>query len=146
MYAWLITWESTTKNKIPIDPLVAIFSSKKSKRWIKEYVENIYLFNYYLPTDWVYYANRRKLFPDKAIEHPIPYGNGGFCCGANPWLLARIVSELKIESNDNDNFEIISWREPPIYKWNDKNKDIPVIAKNGIIRTIEREIKNPYIN
>ena len=146
MNAWIITWESTSKKKVGKDPLVAIFSSRKSKRWIKEYIENICIFKFYQPSEWVYYANRRTHFPDKAIEYQIPNGNGGFSCGSNPFLSARIVSEIKIESNENDNFEIISWREPPIYKWKDKNNDIPVIAKNGIIRTIKREIRNPYIN
>ncbi len=146
MYAWLITWESTSKKKVGKDPLVALVSSRKSKNWIKEYIENIYLFKFYQPLDWAYYANRKKLFPDKAIEQCIPSGNGGFVCGDNPSLSARIVSDLKIESNEKDNFEIISWREPPRYKWKDKNNDVPVIAKNGIIQTIEREIKNPYIN
>ena len=145
MNAWIITWEWIGGHAAVSDPLVAIFSSRKSEKWIKEYIENFYLFKFYQIADWAYYAKDRKrkeLIDTAKIHHP-PDGNG-ITCGESPWLYGRIVSDLKIETNNENNCEIISWREPPIYQWKDKNHDDIEFLKEGKKRTIERKERNPY--
>lgn len=143
MNAWIITWEWLGGHVAVDDPLVAIFSSRKTEKWIKEYIENLYFFNFYQIVDWAYYANRRNKLKLNTIIHRIPNGNG-ITSGENPWLYGRVVSNLKIETNDENNCEIISWREPPIYQWKDENHDDIEFLREGIKKTIERKERNPY--
>jgi hypothetical protein len=60
----------------------------------------------------------------------IPHG-GRMICGYNPWLHARIVSDLKIESDDERDCEVIRWREPPVFQWKalcaNVNETLPIL-------------------
>lgn len=143
MNAWIITWEWVGGHAAVGDPLVAIFSSRKSEKWIKEYIENLYFFNFYQTVDWAYYANKRKKLNLNTIINRIPNGNGIFC-GENPFLWGRVISDLKIKTNDGNNSEIISWREPDIYRWKDESHDDVEFLKEGEKRTIERKHRNSY--
>jgi len=43
MKVWIITWDWIGDHAAVSDPLVAIFSSRKTDRWIADYLENLYL-------------------------------------------------------------------------------------------------------
>jgi len=121
----IITWDWIGDHAAVSDPLVAIFSSRKTDRWIADYLENLYLSISCTAEEMAYYANRRKRIPYKATTpvmiNGIPHG-GRMICGYNPWLHARIVSDLKIESDDERDCEVIRWREPPVFQWKDENR------------------------
>ena len=59
--------------------------------------------------------------------------DGRILCGHNPWLHARIVSEFKVQSDDNTGLETISWKEPDAYKPGDEG---PINTSNGPLRQI----------
>jgi hypothetical protein len=118
MNAWLITWVSTLKGGYSDPTLVAILSSRKSPKFIREFVQALSLQASYNAGSMAYLANRQKQIPFKPIESV----NTSIICGEGPFLYARPVSELQIKEDTNNGLEIISWREP-------RNVDI---SHNGV--------------
>ncbi len=88
--------------------------------------------------------NRKKKIPCKVEScttiNGIPHG-GRINCGRNPWIYARLVSEFKIATDETQEFDIISWREPPIYRWKDSKQSGFEIDKEGAEVLLKREKK-----
>ena len=136
MNAWLLTWEVLTSRKQDIEKIAAILSSRKSDDKVAEAVELLYLRSMCSAFDMAYYANRRTEMPYKAQN----YG-GNIFCGASPrWLCARRVTNLKIQVDEENGKEILSWVEPPTYKF--KNYAIDEIIE-GEIKHWERRYFSP---
>lgn len=132
MKAWLITWEwGGDHAKVP-EQLVAILSSRKSANSIAELAEFLYLRATGRASELAYYANRRKRLPYSAEKDQ----NGRITCGHNPWLYARIVSELTVDADTENGAEVLGWREPDTYGLDENDR--VVIKKKGIRKELTR--------
>lgn len=112
MNAWLILWEWAGQHAEVSDPLVGIFSARKSAKRIAKIVEWIYLHATSSAQDVVYFTNRRKseLFYKAEISGP------RIVCGHHPYLEARLVSNLRCTTDKKGEWEILTWREPDTRK------------------------------
>ena len=136
MNAWLITWQWSGEHARVRDPLVAILSSRKSRSSIAELVEFLYLRASGEAADLAYYANRRKL-----LRYPAQIDqNCRITCGHNPWLYARVVSNLSVEANA-DRTEVIRWREPDTHGL-DENDQV-VVKHEGVPKELARAEAGP---
>ncbi len=136
MDAWLLTWIILPTSKMDVDQVTAILSSRKSENTVAEAVELLYLRSMYSAYDMAYYANRRKKTIFKAQRT-----GGHVICGTNPyWLHARIVTNLRIQVDEKNGKEILTWKEPPTYKFS--NYEIDEIIE-GEERYYERRYLSP---
>lgn len=140
MNAWVITWEWHGDHAAVEDPLVAILSSRKGSAWMAKYIENLYLSFSSTAQEMAYYANRQKMIPYKAKDpmsmNWILHGNR-IICGNNPELYGRKVTGLEIMEDDENDLEIVRWKEPPCYRTKD-NGELE-IASEGDWTTIKRK-------
>ena len=144
MKAWLVTWDWFGDHAAVEDPLVAIFTSKRSDEWVVGWVESFYLAHTCTAEEMMYYANRKKLIPYPAINpmtiNGIPHGSR-IQCGRNPWLYARVVAELKTTASSEEGYEVVSWREPPIFRYTDERKMKIEVAKEGAEQKVKRKLQ-----
>lgn len=113
MKAWLITWEWAGDHAKVKNPIASIMNSRISGERMREIVEQIYVNERYSLSERAAYAKNKKSNP-----YPAYFGTfkGVHClwevyCGHNPYLYARLVSDLKIEEDRNGK-EVISYKEP----------------------------------
>ena len=109
MKAWLITWEWANDAAAVADRVVGILNFRWGDGRVADIVEFLYSNSNASVDELAYYAKKRSNNPYRAdIRH------GRILCGHNPFLYARVVSDLKIDITD-DGRETISWKEPPVY-------------------------------
>jgi hypothetical protein len=97
---WLVTWDGSTG--VPEDPVVAVLNCRMSVHSVKEFVELLYATLSYTSREKFLYAINRKDNPYPATMNVFEKIN----CGDNPWLYARLVSNLKVIDGK------LTWREP----------------------------------
>jgi hypothetical protein len=149
MNAWLITWQGTAllPENAP-EKVAAILSSRKSDKSVADSVELLFLRARCSASDMAYYANRRRdmLFKvqDSLLINHIPHGDRIFCGSSECAIYARKVSQLKIKLNKENGKEILTWIEPPTYRWKDEQhmRGI-VLASEGENRKLERDYPVP---
>lgn len=98
--AWLVTWEGTSD--IPPDPVVAILNYRTSAASVKELVEQMYAALSYTPREKLLCAKNRKNNPYPATMSVFQ----NISCGDNPWLYARLVTDIKVIDGKPN------WKEP----------------------------------
>lgn len=141
MNIWLITWEWTGDHVKIEGPIIAIFSSRKSNSFIKEYVEHFYEMTVSPLSEIAYFANRKRKRPYKAkcdIINNIPH-EFMITCGHNPHIYARQVSEFNIQIDETKEVEIIKWKEPPIFQNTGNQNSKPAIVGGGSISEMTRK-------
>jgi len=109
MKAWLITWDWTGDAAAVADVVVGVLNPRWGDRRVADMVEFLYSNTTANISELAHYAKRPSNNPYRAEIR-----NGRIHCGHNPFLYARIVSDLKIEIG-SDGKESITWKEPPIY-------------------------------
>lgn len=145
MNAWLVTWEGTSASLNEANKIAALVSVKRSSRYVADYVENIYL----LTTNTVSELSATLYKPSKRpyrakigdIINGVPHGDR-IDCGHNPWLYARKVGELVVVEKVDEGVEIISWTEPPKFRWADHSKTNRVVDEPGVRRGLTRPIRS----
>ncbi|MND94947.1 hypothetical protein D3C76_920460 [compost metagenome] len=112
--AWLITWEWFGDHAAVEDKVVAIVSYRHSGPYIKDLMEHLYIVKTSSASEKLAYAKDRKSNP-----YPASYGTikgvpweGRISCGDNPFLLGRLVSNVRVEVQDGK--EILLWEERPV--------------------------------
>ena len=116
MKAWLVTWEYIGEHAKVDNDIVAILPYRYSPRKVKEVVEQLYANSLGL-NDRLRYANDRKSFAYPAefdSINGIPWC-GRITCGHNPWLFARFVDDVKVDSNNENK---LIWVERTIPEMN----------------------------
>src|SRR6266852_1987678 len=98
--AWVVTWEGTTD--IPDNP-VAVLNYRMSASSVQDFVELLYASLTYGPRDKLLVARNRKANPYPATMNLFQRID----CGDNPFLHARLVSDLKMVDDR------LTWTEPP---------------------------------
>ena len=109
MKAWLITWDWTGDAAAVADVVVGVLNPRWGDRRVADIVEFLYSNATADISELSHYAKRPSNNPYRAEIR-----NGRIHCGHNPFLYARIASDLKIEIGPDDR-ESITWKEPPIY-------------------------------
>ena len=111
MKAWLITWEWANNAAAVADRVIGVLNPHWGDRRVADIVEFLYS-NANSPVDEL------SCYAKKASNNPYraDIRNGRIHCGHNPFLYARKVSDLKVDTT-NDGREKISWKEPPKYKF-----------------------------
>ena len=142
MKAWLITWECVTVE--PPDRLAAILSSRKSDEYIADLMELFVQRATYGASEMAYYANRKNKRVYKAqtplIINNVAHGSR-VICGHDPWLYGRIVNDLKIVIDEMKDVEILSWKEPDNFEWEDKQRRHIRVDGEGRNNSLERAIR-----
>jgi hypothetical protein len=93
----------------------------------------------YRPNNKPYRAERG------VIINGVPHGDR-ITCGHNPWLYARIVSELEFLEDAEQGIEIARWREPPRFKWKDARRNAVEVDDPGPTRSLERPISRKILD
>jgi hypothetical protein len=99
--AWLVTWFGSNTHTLPP---IAILDRRKNAKSVAEAVELLYAAKYYTSEEKLRYAKSRKENPYKAQISLFQR----IACGHNPFLIARLVSDLKVDDNGE-----LTWTEPP---------------------------------
>ena len=73
---------------------------------------------------------------EKQVVGGVRHG-GMLVCGAHPWLYARKVSELQVETN-TEGFETVSWREPNTWRMKSDGSGIEPHSEGKHHRVIRR--------
>jgi hypothetical protein len=88
--AWLVTWDGTSD--IPEDPVVAILNYRMSASSVQKFVGLLYATLQYEPRTKLLCAKNPKAAPYPATMRRFQKID----CGHNPWLYARLVTDLKV--------------------------------------------------
>lgn len=114
--AWLITWESSREDylkDLQRPRIVAILKPQVSSSTIRRILP--VLFTSESPLTFgekISYSFSRRTLNWLRTE------NESICCGDNPWLRARLVSELFIETYENTQWhQTLHWTENPRYAY-----------------------------
>jgi hypothetical protein len=109
--AWIITQEGP---RTPTE-VIGILSARKSSKIIKDYVEWLYALLHYSADDHLNMA--RYSSPTNPYEAKLWVTNTGvpvqtlMFCGHNPYLIARLASNVSIVNTSQDIFSL-KWTEP----------------------------------
>lgn len=104
--AWLITWEWFGSHAKKSKKIVSILNYRRSSRQIKHFVERLYVDSEYSLTERLSYAKSSKNNPYPAAMSQ----RGHITCGHNPFLLGRLVKNLKVRI-DSKGREHLQWEE-----------------------------------
>lgn len=112
--AWLITWSGTGSSAEWEGRMAAVLDPRLSGDRVKEIVGLIHATSLYTPDEQIRWMIRPEDNP-----YPPEFGQlrgvtwkGQILCGHNPYLSARLVDELRVETAD-DGTETPVWEERP---------------------------------
>lgn len=109
---WLITWEWCGNHVNKKDKIVDIFHPNTSGEKMRQIVERLYVNTELNLTEKLkyLYSSKNTAYPAKFDTiNKVPY-QGKIFCGHNPYLYARLVENIKINTDKNGNEELI-WDE-----------------------------------
>jgi len=130
----LITWEYAADASAVADDIAGILPRQWGAHRVMRFVEWHYAVAISTVTELASYAARPSRNPYRAREV-----DGRISCGHHPWLEARIVADLVVETNE-DLFEIVSWKEPDRWRL-DEQAGRPVRVAEGARRTVKRRLR-----
>ena len=140
MKAWLITWDWTGDAAAVADVVVGMLNPRWGDKRVADIVEFLYSNTTANVSELSHYAKKPSNNPYRAEIR-----SGRIHCGHNPFLYARIVSDLKIEITSDDK-ESISWMEPPLYSIvKGKTKKVREPIPGGFTRRITGPVSHEEI-
>ena len=110
MKAWIITWDNSQGTGD--DSVVMVLNRRMGIERVRWYVEMIYIEK--MSSDGEKYdsarpkRNRRIAFAAEVTK--TVNGEAHIHCGHNPWFFARLVDDLRVETDD-DGAEMLKWKE-----------------------------------
>lgn len=138
MKAWLITWEGT--GVTDEHKLVGMYSFRRGDAFICELIEFLYLSHYANASQMSWLTNRpsQKTYKARGVfVNNVPVA-GRVTCGRDPCIYARLVSELDCLTDEARDMEILTWREPAVWDWEDEKKSNIRKVNDGPVRTLAR--------
>lgn len=128
MKAWLITWEWMGEDSAVTDPIACVLPPQWSLQRVGRALQLLYAVNTYTLTELAAFAKRPGRNPYKA-----EYSGRQITCGHNPFLVARVVSDLEIDVTPR--LEVVKWREPDRYRFASGQR---VMVARGAVRRVRR--------
>ena len=110
MKAWIITWQDSQGTEH--EPVVMVLNGMMGIKRVQWYVETMYIEK--MSSDAEKYdsarpkRSRKIAFPAEVTK--TVNGEAHIHCGHNPWLFARLVNDLRVET-DIDDVETLKWKE-----------------------------------
>jgi hypothetical protein len=98
--AWLITWTGSHQRE---KPPVALLDYRKSTKTVADFIEKLYAIYTYTLEEQLRWTRTPKDNPYPADVHPF----ARIVCGHNPFLFARVVTDLHMDG------DTLKWTEPP---------------------------------
>ena len=146
MNAWLITWEGTDKRVTEANKIAGVLSGRQSASYIEKLVDFLYHRTKFDGYHMAHFANKRKARENQSKVLSSPPGH--ILYGTNPlFLYARQVKEFKVNYDDENNIEIISWVEQALYGNDDKDgykvKEMAPEKKRSIKRPNRPIVEEP---
>ena len=122
--AWLITWESSRTDYLKERPrVVAILKPQISSETIKAILPVLFTSESQLTfSEKISYSFSRR------GPNWLRAEDGAICCGGNPWLHARAVYDLYVQTYSNTYYhQTLHWTEHPRYNIDPKtNRHVEV--------------------
>ena len=116
MKAWVVTWDWMGDHAAVEDPVVEVLSARTSAEKVRRYVELRYIEKTASLREKLSYAryNQPQKPPYPAVLERVGgvHWLGRITCGHNPWLLARLVDDLRVEVGE-DGEDVLRWTERP---------------------------------
>ncbi len=111
MTAWLIMWEWEGNHAAVETPYVDIVSFRKNIPYVKEYLQRLHDLNCLSLRERMSAAryNRPPKPIYEATVHRTTRGVEEIHCGHNPYLVARPVRNLTIETDSSTGAEVVRW-------------------------------------
>lgn len=96
--AWLISWEWIGDHARVDQPVVAILNSRRSGEHVRQFVEQFYCSTKFGIEEKVRVARDAKAnpYPAKFVQMEGTPFHGVITCGHNPFLLARLVRNVRV--------------------------------------------------
>ena len=111
--AWLVTWETRGDG---VDPpprgVAAILLPHISSQTVQRLMERIYAYECYDEAELLECARDPGHNPYRAVSEVVDGYRFLVTCGDNPYLRARYVSDLNLQS-DEDGVRRLAWVEQP---------------------------------
>ena len=140
--AWLVTWGVLGDAAAVADEIAAVFPRQWSQDRVKVCVEWLYALSSSTVAELVRYAGRPSRNPYRAKTE-----GEWIWCGHHPWLEARIVTDLAVETGE-DLFEAVSWVEPDRWRLDEDSGRVVRVAKgrrHSIVRRLRGSLSNEQI-
>lgn len=144
MKAWLVTWEWIGDHAAVTDPLIALFSSRRSDRYVSDFVEQYYLAATSSAAELAYLLNRPNQIPYKVTTQERINGvihSSRITVGHNPYIYGRKISSLVVRKVAGSNKEEMRWKEPDSFRHVDKLGLISKVASVGRQKSLVRAAK-----
>ncbi len=108
--AWLVTWEHCGDHARPERRIAAVLSPRWSAERVREYVELLYVNSIFSLPERIAYARGKSFnpYPAKFASHRGVPCYDPVICGHNPWLEARKVDNLRVDTSEGDS---VKWSE-----------------------------------
>jgi hypothetical protein len=107
--AWLVTWEWFGNHAKPKDKIVEILDPRITPERVRQIVELLYHRDASLREKIAWRLSKRtQIYPAEFQTMEGVRWTGEIICGHNPWLRARLVDNLIIET-DAESKETASW-------------------------------------
>lgn len=108
-----MTWEWTSDHAKRDDKVAAVLNSRLSQSRVKDLVQFLYLTEYYTVSEKIAVAVRKKYNPPCTVEEIGTRHEPVISCGHHPFLLARLVNDLTVESDPNGGDMAVTWKARP---------------------------------
>ena len=114
MTGWLLTWEWIGDHAKKDKPFITVLNYRRSSEYVRKFVEQLYAIYYYSDQEILALARNKENNPYPAEFNAIKGVTWAeqITCGHNPFIFARLVDDLKFETDQEGN-EVLKWDERP---------------------------------
>lgn len=115
MEAWLITWggadDDAAEDAVQDNKIVHILDLSKTTEEVAQIVQLFYAHFIYTVGELARFTKDPSSNPYKSEVSATAPGYYRIVCGHRPWLEARRVKDLSVESSDDNRRETVRWKE-----------------------------------
>src|SRR5208282_4781748 len=111
--AWLVMWEWVGDHAAVADPIVDILSARKSVEYMRDHLDRLHNLKCMSLGERTamarYNQPMRPVYPAQVVRPANRSSPPEIHCGHNPWLVARLVQNLTVETNPTTGEESVNW-------------------------------------
>jgi hypothetical protein len=107
MAPWLVTWEASKTELLPPKRVAAVLHGRTSPDQVLQVVDALYAAQQYTEAELIAFRTQvRNPYPAEFVQMNGVRFRGRITCGHNPYLLARLVDNLRVTAGG-----AIAWRD-----------------------------------